>query len=67
MRWERSCCSFAMNQLTVMNTWYRKKSMHYGTWIHPATKVSHMIDLVMVRTDHRMFCKDVRVMRGANC
>ena len=26
-----------------------------------------MIDLVMVRVDHRMYCKDVRVMRGANC
>ena len=35
---------------------------------HLATKVSHIIDfLVMVRMDHQMYCKDVRVMKGANC
>ena len=57
----------AMNQLTVMNTWFKKKSVRYGTWTHPATGVSHMIDLVMMRMDQRMYCKDVSVMRGANC
>lgn len=34
----------ALNQLTVMNTWFQKKNIHYGTWIHPATKWFHMID-----------------------
>jgi len=26
-----------MNQLTIMTTWFRKRSMHYGTWTHPAS------------------------------
>ena len=30
----------AMNQLTVMNTWFKKKSVRYGTWTHPTTRVS---------------------------
>ena len=56
-----------MNQLTVMNTWFRKKSIHYGTWRHPASEVSHIIDLVMMWMDQRKYCGDVCVMRGANC
>ena len=32
----------------VMNMWLKKKSVWYGTWNHPATRVSHMIDLVMM-------------------
>ena len=38
--------------------------MQYGTWMHPATKV---IDLVMVRAGQRKCCRDVQVMRGADC
>ena len=57
----------AMNQLTVMNTWFKKRSVRYGTWTYFATKVSHMIDLVMMRMDQQIYCKDVSVMRGANC
>ena len=57
----------ALNQLTVMNTWFQKKLVQYGTWTHPATKVSHMIDLVVMRAGQRMCCRDVQVMRGANC
>ena len=26
----------ALNQLTVMNTWFQKKNIYYGTWMHPA-------------------------------
>ena len=29
----------ALNQLTVMNTWFRKDSIYYGTWMHPVTNV----------------------------
>ena len=57
----------ALNQLKVMNTWFQKKSIYYGTWMHPATKVFHMIDLVVMRAKQRVCCKDVQVMRGANC
>jgi len=27
------------NQLSIMNTCFQKKPMHYGTWIHLATKL----------------------------
>ena len=54
----------AMNQLSVMNTWFQKKTIHFGTWMHPATKRVHMIDLVVMRTSQRACCKDVQVMRG---
>ena len=31
------------NQLSIMSTWYQKKLIHYGTWMHPATQLHHMI------------------------
>ena len=55
----------ALNQLTVMNTWFQKKRHHYGTWMHPANKPSLMIDLVVMRSSQRLYCMDVQVMRGA--
>ena len=36
----------AINNLTIMNTWFKKKPVHLGTWVHPATKQAHMIDFV---------------------
>ena len=57
----------ALNELTVMNTWFEKKRVQYGTWMHPRTKVSHMIDLVVLRAGQRMCCRDVQAMRGASC
>ena len=56
-----------INQLTVMNTWFEKKDIYFGTWRHPGTKKDHTIDLVMMRAGQRVCCKDVQVMRGANC
>jgi len=50
-----------------MNTWLQKKPIHYSTWMHPATKLHHMIDFVVMRPSQRMCCLDVQVMRGANC
>ena len=35
--------------------------------MHPATKLSHMIDLVVMKACQRAYCRDVQVMRGANC
>ena len=40
-------------------------SFRYGTWTHPATKKSSMIDFVVVRSAQRHHCLDVQVMRGA--
>ena len=55
-----------LNQLTVLNTCFQKKSIHLGTWVHLATKLCHMIDFVLMRTSQRKYCLDVQVMRGAN-
>ena len=55
------------NQLSVMSTWFQKKSFKFGTWMHPANKQLHQIDLVLVRSREREICIDVQVMRGANC
>ena len=58
----------AVNQLTVMNTWFQKKDIYFGTWMHPAaTKKHHMIDLIVMRGEQRACWRDVKVMRGANC
>ena len=57
----------AVNQFTIMSTWFVKKSIHLATWKHPATKQSHMIDYVVMRAEQRMLCTDVQVMRGASC
>ena len=35
------------NQLSIMSTWYQKKLIHYGTWMHPAIKLHYMIDFVV--------------------
>ena len=56
----------AVNDFTIMNTsWFAKKPIHLATLRHPATKEMHMIDYVVMRSEQRMFCTDVRVMRGA--
>lgn len=57
----------AVNQFTIMNTWFAKRAIHLATWKHPATKQSHMIDYVVMRAEQRMLCTDVQVMRGASC
>ena len=58
---------YAVNELSVMNTWFKKREIHQGTWTHPATKKCHMIDFVVMRAGQRIHCRDVCVMRGANC
>ena len=57
----------ASNALSIMNTWFQKREIHQGTWSHPATKKVYMIDFVMMRADQRVLCRDVKVMRGADC
>ena len=56
----------ALIQLTMMNTWFQK-NIYCGTWMHPATKLFHMIDLVAMRAKQKFYCRDVLVMRGATC
>ena len=56
-----------LSQLSLMNTWFQKSSLRYGTWTHPATKKCSMIDFVVFRSDQRRYCLDVQVMCGATC
>ena len=56
-----------VNGLTIMNTWFLKKSSQLANWKHPATKQWHMIDYIMMRATQRQLCCDVQVMRGASC
>ena len=56
-----------LNQLSLMNTWFKKRDNLFGTWTHPATKQCSMIDFVMFRSAQRRHCLDVQVMRGATC
>ena len=58
---------YQCNQLSIMNTWFQKIPIHYGTWMHSATKLHHMTDFVVMRSSQRMCCLDVQVMKGANC
>ena len=57
----------ALNQFSIMNTWFQKKKIYQGTWTHPATKKCHMIEFVVMRAEQRVVGRDVQVMRGANC
>ena len=57
----------AVNEMSIMNTWFQKKEIHQGIWTHPATKKCHVIDFVLMKASQRVYCRDVRVMRGANC
>ena len=41
----------ALNQFSIMNTWFQKKKIYQGTWMHPATKKCHMIDFVVMRAE----------------
>ena len=57
----------SMNEATVCNTWYEKKNIHKATWQHPKTKKWHCIDYAIVKQGYQQWCKDVAVVRGAEC
>ena len=42
-----------LNQLSLINTWFKKRDNLFGTWIHPATKQCSMIDFVMFQSAQR--------------
>ena len=41
----------ALNQFSIMNTWFLKKEIYRGTLTHPATKKCHMIDFIIMRAE----------------
>lgn len=56
-----------LNEATVCNTWFQKRSIHKYTWQHPRSKVWHCIDFAVVRWKDRRRCLDAEVKRGAEC
>ncbi len=56
----------ALNELSIMNTWFEKNIYMY-TWQHPGSKKWHCIDYVMMRRNKRRLCCDVTVIRSAEC
>ena len=59
--------SCALNELTIMNTHFKKKNIHKFTWQHPGSKQWHCIDYVIMRQKQRRLCRDVGVVCCANC
>ena len=57
----------ALNELTITNTFFEKKSIHKNTWQHPGSKKWHCIDFVIMRQSQRRLCADVSVLRCADC
>ena len=50
-----------------MNTWFQKKTHHYGSWLHPGTRCGSMIDFVLVQSSDSQCCLDTQMMRGTSC
>ena len=48
----------AINNLSIMSTWFQKKEINQGTWTHPATKRCHTVDFFMMKAEQRVHCKD---------
>ena len=57
----------ALNGLTILNTYFEKKSIHKNTWQHPGSKKWHCIDYIIMRQRQRRMCCDVTVLRSADC
>ena len=57
----------SLNQLTICNTWFTKRSQYLQTWQHPNTKRWHAIDFVVTRQRDRRLCRDCRVVCTADC
>ena len=57
----------ALNELTIMNTYFEKKNIYKYTWQHPGSKQWHCIDYVIMRQNQRRLCCDVTVLRSADC
>ena len=56
-----------MNELLIMNTTFEKKNIHKYTCQHPGSKQWHCIDYIIMRQSQRRLCRDVSVLRSAEC
>ena len=57
----------SLNQLTICNTWFTKRSQYLQTWQHPHTKRWHAIDFIVLHQRDRRLCCDCRVVCTADC
>ena len=57
----------SLNQLTICNTWFTKRSQYLQTWQHPHTKRWHAIDFIVTHQRDRRLCRDCRVVCTADC
>ena len=59
----------AVNNLSIMNTFFMKRDIYKQTWQHPATKVWHDIDLILCdeALPAEVVSGCIQVMRGAEC
>ena len=57
----------AENDLTITNTLFRQANKYKTTWMHPRTKLWHMIDFVICRKQDSNDVKITKAMRGAEC
>ena len=55
------------HQLSITNTFFKHKSVHKHSWMHPRSKHWHLIDFVITRQRDLPDTLDTRAMRGANC
>ena len=57
----------SINDASVCNMWFMKKSIHKRTRQHPKSKQWHCIDYVIMKKAHCWRCVDAPVIRGAQC
>ena len=56
-----------LNEVTICNSWFQKKTIYKQTWKHPKSKAWHCIDYTVVwQIDHRK-CMDASVKWGTEC
>ena len=57
---------FALFELIVTNTMFKKKDERNTTWLPPRSRHWHMIDIITTRCRNKMDIRCRRAMRGAN-
>ena len=55
----------ASNELSITNTMFKLKDIHKTSWMHPRSKLWHLLDYVIVRQRDRHAVLITRAMRGA--
>ena len=51
----------------VCNSWFQHPDIHKATWRHPRSGRWHCIDYAITRRRDLKLCRDVRVVRSAEC